>query len=161
MLPSQNSLIAFHTVDSSRLSMTMFFRPGAPLVTQQATLWLCALWTCFAKLSMFEIDVATHLFHHEIESWNIPNCLFDFFWSNFVVDPFACHITISRAKESHKDNSLSEKAVKEIHEASNCELHMTKSKQLIADVHMTFQRIGEVYTPKSYDGGAMQMLSHN
>ena len=50
------------------------------------------------------------------------------------------------AKESHKDNSLSEKAAKKIHEANKCELHKTKFKKLIADVYTTFQRIGEVYT---------------
>ena len=40
-------------------------------------------------------------------------------------------------QKNHKDNRLSEKAAKK-HEASNCELHKIKFKQLIADVHMTF-----------------------
>ena len=57
------------------------------------------------------------------------------------------------AKDSHKDNSLSEKAAKKIHEAGNCELHKTKFRQLIADAFIKFQRIGEVYTLMEYDGG--------
>ena len=57
-------------------------------------------------------------------------------WSNEELQGREAH-----AKESHKDNSLSEKAAKKIHQASNCELHKTKFKQLIADVYMTFQRI--------------------
>ena len=57
-------------------------------------------------------------------------------WSNEELQGREVH-----AKESHKDNSLSEKAAKKIHEASNYELHKTKFKQLIADVYMTFQRI--------------------
>ena len=57
-------------------------------------------------------------------------------WSNEEVQGREVH-----AKDSHKDNSLSEKAAKKIHEAGNCELRKTKFKQLIADVCMTFQRI--------------------
>ena len=59
------------------------------------------------------------------------------------------------AKESHKDNILSEKAAKKIHEAGNCELHKTKCKQLIADVYMTFQRIrrGDVHSQGIRRGG--------
>ena len=49
--------------------------------------------------------------------------------------------TIQADKESHKENILSEKAAKKSHEESNCELHETDFKQLIADVNMTFQRI--------------------
>ena len=45
------------------------------------------------------------------------------------------------AKDSHKDNNLSEKAAKKIHEAGNGELHKTKFKQLIADAYMRFQRM--------------------
>ena len=62
-------------------------------------------------------------------------------WSNEKLQEQEVH-----AKESHKDNSLSEKVAEKIHEASNCELHTTKFKQIIADVYMTFQRVGEVYT---------------
>ena len=45
------------------------------------------------------------------------------------------------AEDSHKDNSLSEKAAKKSYEAGNCELHKTKFKQLIANAYMIFQRI--------------------
>ena len=37
------------------------------------------------------------------------------------------------AKDSHKDNSLSEMAAKRSHNAGNCELHKRKFKRLIAD----------------------------
>ena len=57
-------------------------------------------------------------------------------WSNEEVQGREVH-----AKDSHKENSLSEKAAKKIHEAGNCELHKRKFKQLIADFCMTFQRI--------------------
>ena len=49
------------------------------------------------------------------------------------------------AKESHKDNSLSEKAAKKNHEAGNCELHETKFKQL-KNANMRFKKHdGELY----------------
>ena len=57
-------------------------------------------------------------------------------WSNEELQGREVH-----AKESHKDNSLSEKAAKKIHEAGNCESHKTEFKQLIADAYMRFQRI--------------------
>ena len=72
-------------------------------------------------------------------------------WSNEELQKREVH-----AKESHKDNSLSKKAAKKIHEAGNCELHQTKFKQLIADVYMTFQNKYD----KEYDGGLVQTLSH-
>ena len=45
------------------------------------------------------------------------------------------------AKESHKDNSLSEKAAEKIHEAGCFELHQTTFNQLIADANKKFPRI--------------------
>ena len=45
------------------------------------------------------------------------------------------------AEDSHKDNSLSEKAAKKSYEAGNCELHKTKFKQLIANAYMISQRM--------------------
>ena len=48
------------------------------------------------------------------------------------------------------------------HEESNCELHETDFKQLIADVYMTFQRIrlGGVHSQAIRRGG-VQTLSYN
>ena len=53
------------------------------------------------------------------------------------------------AKESHKDNSLSEKAAKKIHEAGNCELRETKiqathSKEYNGEMYTLMEKDGEV-----------------
>ena len=48
---------------------------------------------------------------------------------------------VQQRKSHHDDNILSEKAAKKSHDASNCELHKTKFKQLISDAYMTFQGI--------------------
>ena len=57
-------------------------------------------------------------------------------WSNKELQGRELH-----AEDSHKDNSLSEKAAKKSYEAGNCELHKTKFKQLIANAYMIFQRM--------------------
>ena len=66
------------------------------------------------------------------------------------------------AEDSHKDNSLSEKAAKKSYEAGNCELHKTKFKQLIANAFMKFQRIRRrgVHS-QGKRRGVVQTLSHN
>ena len=69
-------------------------------------------------------------------------------WSNEEVQGREVH-----AKDSHKDNSLSEQAAKKIHEAGNCELHKANSSNSSqTSAWHSKEYSGEVYTLMKYDG---------